>query len=337
MTDKTYDLSIIVPIYNAEEHIGECLDSILLNKNCDFNIQVILVDDGSIDNSYDICKKKIENLEDCILIKQNNQGVSAARNRGLADANSEYVMFVDSDDLLKPNIVKKMLCAVEDYDLYIGGYDTFEGKKSVNSFFNCNYCGTTHDFAHKIEKWIYPPYILSPWAKLFKMKVIMDNGLKFCDEMSYGEDAAFVFSYLMVAKTIMSCKEIVYSYRTKVRNSLSSNFNNKMMIGDMIVNKILLDYLNLHNVVNAKEIVYKRIVQNFCGHMRKMVTSNMPYREKKAIFYRYCDKYNMQAIFSSLKNLRISERIVFFVSKNNNRFWVMFIFYVRDVNIWKFR
>ena len=93
--NNKYDISVIVPIYNAEKHIKECIDSIANQSFEAERIQVILVDDGSTDGSYDICKEYSVNRSNVILITQNNSGVSAARNNGIRNAMGKYIMFVD--------------------------------------------------------------------------------------------------------------------------------------------------------------------------------------------------------------------------------------------------
>ena len=94
-------LSIIIPIFNSEKYLCECLDSVLTCKNND--IEVILIDDGSTDNSYNICKDYQKKDNRIVLLQQKNAGVSRARNHGLEVAKGEYIGFVDSDDLLDEN------------------------------------------------------------------------------------------------------------------------------------------------------------------------------------------------------------------------------------------
>ena len=94
-------ISIIVPIYNSENYIKKCLDSILAQTYS--NLEVILIDDGSTDNSYNICKDYQKKDNRIVLLQQKNAGVSRARNHGLEVAKGEYIGFVDSDDLLDEN------------------------------------------------------------------------------------------------------------------------------------------------------------------------------------------------------------------------------------------
>ena len=100
-------ISIIVPIYNAEEHLDKCVESIL--EQTEINLEIILVDDGSKDNSFEICKKYEKMDQRVKVIHQENAGVSAARNHGIEIAEGEYIGFVDSDDWIEPVMYQRLL------------------------------------------------------------------------------------------------------------------------------------------------------------------------------------------------------------------------------------
>ena len=100
-------ISIVIPIYNAEDHLQRCVDSVL--NQTEKNIEIILVDDGSKDNSIEICKNYLNQDKRVQLIHQENSGVSAARNRGIEQACGEYIGFIDSDDWIEPNMYECLL------------------------------------------------------------------------------------------------------------------------------------------------------------------------------------------------------------------------------------
>lgn len=124
--DASIDLSIIVPIYNVECYLEECLGSII-NQVTRYRFEIICVDDGSPDNSIDILRKYEKNYSVVKVIRQKNRGLSGARNRGLDEATGKYVMFVDSDDRLAPNAIELLVDEVqkEDYDIVCSGFCTF--------------------------------------------------------------------------------------------------------------------------------------------------------------------------------------------------------------------
>ena len=120
-------VSIIVPVYNAEKYIKNCVLSIL---NQDYkNIELILVNDGSKDNSYNICKQLAEKDNRIRLFNKENGGTSSARNYGLDNAKGEYVCFIDSDDFACPNYVTTLLAATQNADMGIGGFKEVKEKK----------------------------------------------------------------------------------------------------------------------------------------------------------------------------------------------------------------
>ena len=117
-------LSVIIPCYNAEKYLGECLDSLLAQDVKDF--EIILIDDGSRDGTAQLARRYAQQDERIRLIGQENAGVSAARNAGLRIARGEWVLFVDADDVLPQSALGKLLsCAKADVDLVVSTHETF--------------------------------------------------------------------------------------------------------------------------------------------------------------------------------------------------------------------
>ena len=114
---KKKKISIIIPVYNVEKYLSRCLESVI-NQSYK-NIEIIIVNDGSTDNSFDICNKYKKKDKRVILIDQNNQGLSGARNTGLKHATGEYICFIDSDDYVEKDYVEYLykLIVKDDYDL----------------------------------------------------------------------------------------------------------------------------------------------------------------------------------------------------------------------------
>ena len=101
-------LSIIVPVYNTEKYLTECLDSLLEQDIDTDDYEIICINDGSTDNSLDILQKYVNEYSNVVVINQQNKGVSAARNRGMESAKGDYFWFVDSDDLVQKNILNRL-------------------------------------------------------------------------------------------------------------------------------------------------------------------------------------------------------------------------------------
>ena len=204
-------LSIIIPVYNAEEYLDRCLVSIMEQSFTSY--EVILVDDGSTDSSPLICDRYSSTDPRFRTIHKKNGGVSSARNAGLDLAKGEFVMFVDSDDMLLPDAVERMLEGVLDEDLVLGGYTAFIGgvpNKEVLPFRSKVYgAAEMHTFFEdNIRK--NCEMLDAPWAKMFRRKTIGD--LRFCTELHYAEDKLFVFGFFARCSSARTCQAPVYGY-----------------------------------------------------------------------------------------------------------------------------
>ena len=123
-------VSIIIPIYNSNKYLKECLDSII-NQTYS-NLEIILIDDGSKDNSFDICEEYAKKDKRIILKKKNNEGVSATRNLGIEICTGKYILFIDSDDYCNENMIEKILYNSQKNDLIICGYNKIYKNKKVH-------------------------------------------------------------------------------------------------------------------------------------------------------------------------------------------------------------
>ena len=214
-------VSLIIPIYNTEKYIGKLLSKL----ECQLSEQseLILIDDGSKDNSFSICdlyQKKNPNIH---AYHQENQGASAARNLGLLKAQGEYIAFIDSDDDISENYIQcvtELLKAHKGVDLVqLGAYYCEKGKNI---------------FVHKIgqaEGYLdikeYSDFILSqnsnpPWDKLYRAEIIKNNNVKFKTNMIMGEDVSFTLDFLKHTQVIFISKKAVY-YDEKNEEGLCSN------------------------------------------------------------------------------------------------------------------
>ena len=201
-------VSVIIPVYNVEEYIGLTLDS-LVNQTLK-DIEIIVIDDGSIDNSRQIIEgyeKKHKNIR---VILQENSGPSRARNRGVEEATGEYLAFVDSDDLLPENSLElRYHAAVEqDADLIIGGTYRFNSQRKWP---------LTRHFLGYGEKNIRTDesilFTIGPCNKLYKTSLA--KTLHFPEHIRFAEDQVFVIGAYTSAKKIYSINDVVYYYRER--------------------------------------------------------------------------------------------------------------------------
>ena len=216
-------LTIIVPVYNAEDYLSRCLDSIL-NQDMP-SYEVILVDDGSTDSSALICDRYSATDSRFRTIHKPNGGVSSARNAGLNLAKGEYVMFVDSDDELAPGALTFMTSGLDGEDFVLGGFIEYIGEipnRNVAPTASVSYseAGLSDFFDANIRR--NCEMLDAPWAKMFRRKAL--GNLRFNESLNYAEDKLFVFEFLSICRSIRTCKETVYNYYLRA-GSLGSDIS----------------------------------------------------------------------------------------------------------------
>lgn len=205
-------LSVIIPVYNVEKYLKKCISSV---QNQTYkNLEIILVDDGSKDNSATICDDFAKRDNRVKVIHKANGGVSSARNAGLDVACGEYVMFVDADDWIPYNSVELLIKGQSEKksDFVMGAAEAVGVFKK--EYYGKN--GTTYiDFNNEKELLNFTEVIktqLGPWAKLFKKSIIDKYNLRFLIGVAYGEDRIFNWEYLLHCNNALIINNIVYYY-----------------------------------------------------------------------------------------------------------------------------
>lgn len=259
-------VSIIIPIYNVEKYLNQCLESIF---NQTFkNIEVIIVDDGSTDNSHKIVKKFKEKYSNIIYLSQSNRGVSAARNLGLKYASGKYVLFVDPDDYLDLTMIEKMYKKIisTNSDIVICGYkaiydDTIEGSdKDVifNRISDKEYTGI--DVGNMMLEGSVRGFL---WDKLFN-KIHLNKYKFILEEGRYVQDWYPVFIQVVNAKKISFINEPLYKYRQ--RGTSTVNKKTEKLLNDYIyATSNILDYIETKNLKINKKNINKFKVIRFLG------------------------------------------------------------------------
>lgn len=221
-------LSIIVPVYNAEEFLDRCIESILSQTYK--SLDIIVVDDGSSDDSGKICDEYAEKDMRVRVIHKQNGGVSSARNIGIEAARGEYICFVDSDDYLERDYLEVLLETKRKYpdfdniwcgfytvrDYYKNKKETVVAEKDKNySFYNLS------GIMDLCEKWL----VQMPWNKLFETKKVKENNILFPPELSLGEDYIFNLRYLDCTNgKIVVINKPLYDYLRDGKESLDNKY-----------------------------------------------------------------------------------------------------------------
>lgn len=208
-------LSFIIPVYNTEDYIAECLDS-LLNQNIPADeYEIICINDGSKDSSLEILNKYALAHSNIRVIDQQNSGVSFARNVGLEHANGDYIWFIDSDDLIKENCLQeiKAIISTNEYDRIIINSRTFE---------------TTDDLFSKETKLIESWKDSVVWRSIFKKKFLNDNNLRYHPGLIFGEDALYIFECFRCTPKIFEADLLVYYHRVVIGSASNNNTSSFM-------------------------------------------------------------------------------------------------------------
>ena len=210
-------VSIIIPVYNTEQYLSRCIDSILGQSFTDF--ELLLIDDGSTDGSAKICDAYAEKDSRIRVLHKENGGVSSARNLGLNEAKGEWVVFVDSDDWISDNCIKLLTEPLrnKEFDIVVGDYRII-GEFPYNLELSLpegayHETGITHTFCNG------GIYIMS-WNKLYRKEFLLKNQLAF-EEGKVHEDEILAFEISCLEKSFYVVKSVTYYYRIR-ENSIAT-------------------------------------------------------------------------------------------------------------------
>lgn len=222
-------VSIVVPVYNVEKYLSECIESIQ-NQSYE-NLEIILVDDGSTDMSGRICERYKREDERIKVFHRRNSGVSATRNYGIAMSHGKYIMFVDSDDTIDKDTVKDNYFLAEKTRSELVIYCFRYIRKDINEIkdngFDRSYLGKAQDvFKTCFEVLIDRELINPPWNKFIKKSLLDDNNIRFNEKYSICEDMAFSTEVLSASKIITLNGNIYYNYNLQQQGTLVFKFHN---------------------------------------------------------------------------------------------------------------
>ncbi len=296
-------ISVIIPAYNSEKTIQRCVESVCNQTYRD--IQILCVDDGSTDTTYALLCELAAKDNRIRVLHQENGGVSAARNLGLANAEGAYLAFVDSDDFVDPGIYQVMLEALEERNV---------------DMVSCNYlhkCGNEmsvimHHFAdgiitghEEISQKLIAPMIFgdghsvglpSLWNKLYRAKGIRDNNIFFDTARFHGEDWLFNLRFLNVAESIKFVEEPLYFYVVH-KESLVGKFNPNMISQAEENDRV---FRNEFQQFDYEGIRYAKTVMNAMRVFQITVYANISSRQERKM---YLEKANKSPLFQKYRKI----------------------------------
>lgn len=310
-------VSIIIPVYNVEKYLRKCLDSVV-NQTCK-DIEIIIINDGSTDNSLEICKEYSKNDPRIELIDKKNEGVSKARNTGLACATGEYVCFVDSDDWIELNMIEKLYnsSVINNADFCMCNYIKENGTQSeyikaniykevlIGSEIKDNLLiplieRDDNEKEHDLEGF------RTPWGKFFRRQIIDKYNIKFREDLIIGEDFIFDLEFLINASKAVINNGFYYHYLNNV-NSATMKYKKdcwKSIYKNTII--YLENFLNKNNIyLETKSRVNKLIIKYFFISLMNEARKDNPNKriQKIKTIKEMCED---KIVVKSLKNINLS-------------------------------
>ncbi|WP_405267468.1 glycosyltransferase family 2 protein [Methanobrevibacter sp.] len=279
-------VSTIVPVYNSEEYIGGTLDSII---NQDFNgFEIIVIDDGSTDNSLEIIREKLsKSTVPHQIIHQENQGVSRARNRGIEEAQGEYLVFVDSDDYITGNHLSELYNGETDFSLI--QFIKREANKSSTPNYISKRLMSCQDLI-KMELNMQMPFNF--WQLMYKASIINENSIRFNPDYIYGEDIEFALKALSFGGEVAINNEVTYYYIQHDDSAIKTSEYRRFEIVEIFEN-LAEFYKNQGKDDLADLITTSRIPKAIFGNMN----------------YFFYNDYDFDEVIAKMKELDLFEKL----------------------------
>lgn len=287
--------SIIIPVYNAEKYISRCIESVLKQTYKDF--ELIIVDDGSSDRSLELCRS-YEAFDDRItVISKENKGVSSARNRGLLHATGRYVIFVDSDDAISPELCERLnnnLKQGKDNELIVFGYYSVSDDRKEEVALQKEVTFEIKSFAEALHILEESRLLYIVWNKVFVRSKINHS---FPENMSFAEDSCFVVKYLEQMDKITVITFPGYDYYTNVSGSALKSYHKNMLENCLQE----FDYIKACSVGDGKALL-KHARKHLCDNFWYFIfpslirTKEFSKAEKKYELKRIMDNKVLQSV-----------------------------------------
>lgn len=249
-------VSIVLPVYNCEKYLRECIDSILAQT---YNTwELVIIDDGSTDASPNICDEYARSETRIKVFHQSNSGVSYSRNTGIEASSGQFIVFCDSDDYLEPEYLETLLQTARDHPSYEHiwcCFQTVSGSDRENARLNYVLYDPVSFYSIKDIMTLHAMWLdASPCNKLYRVEIITQNHLRFPENLSLGEDFLFNLSYLDCSSTqrIAVIAQPLYNYRLREEDSLDTKYRADLLEIYKFLNEQCRLYLNKWNVPSSQ-------------------------------------------------------------------------------------
>lgn len=305
--DNLVNISIVIPVYNTSDKLDYCLQSIISQDYCDF--EVVIINDGSTDLSKEICDSYVNRDKRFRVFHTINQGVSAARNLGISKSMGIYICFIDSDDYIESNYLSYLVEGFQkkNVELSICGY-FIETNSELKDCSNYPYMDMDRtELINSIFSFKGPRAYL--WNRLFIRKIILENDIRFDSNIYYGEDNLFIFKYIQHINKAYYLNKPLYHYIINQESATNSRieakrFNEKWLsefyvyeimeneyfhnnVTDIFYERQAIVYLNLFILMSKHsyydKIIFNRIKQSISRNFYKLITHNKLNKSKRLL------------------------------------------------------
>ncbi len=256
-------LSIIIPAYNAESFLPQCLESIL-SQHGDF--EVIVVNDGSADGTASLLENYARRWPSLKFITQKNQGMSTARNEGIKAAEGDYVMFVDSDDWLVEDSLPIVIHALKDEDVLCFNAQKYiekTGEYLEKKLPEIKETLSGWDYFNKQRLVPTEIHFVCVWQRAYKRTFLLDNNLFFAEGILRAEDDLFTTMVMYYAQTLRVIPDVVYVYRVR-DNSITTTVNVNRWYDSLKVQEMLVDFFKDKDQID-KTAINRVLSSNYIG------------------------------------------------------------------------
>ena len=328
-------ISVIVPVYNVEKYLNRCIDSIL---NQTFKqTEIILIDDGSTDNSSIICDEYCDRYENIKVIHKKNNRVAAARNDGIKIATGKYIALVDSDDWIDPNMLEEMYNKAEEFHTDITMCDFrkvgVESEYTISQPIREGYYDR-----NMIESELFPclimfeniefPPTISNWTCLFRREFLIENGLFYDKDIHYCEDSIFGSKAMYNANGFYYMKNKYFYNYFYNPNSTTSTCNMKKWDSYLIINQRLKEYFKDSKFNFSRQIKINMLyfTLNFLGEIKN---TDLVLEEKRKKCYEIFNDKHVKQIFEDFKlpNVNYKLKLILLLIKYRIDFIYSRLFY----------
>ncbi|MDP0507265.1 MAG: glycosyltransferase [Fusobacterium sp. JB019] len=288
MLDEKIKITMIIPVYNVEKYILECINSI--ESQSYKNIEILIINDGSTDNSKIICEELQQHNKNIRIINQLNGGVSVARNTGINNASGDYIIFIDSDDYWNENILEDIVKEIYENNfpdlIYSKGNYILDNGKLRKTVYKINLETVKRKNGKELLSYLLKDFNENIWSVcrgVYKKKIILKNKIYFKKGKTLGEDADWFFRFLCNSEHNIFFEKLYYVYRVNRKGSAMDIINYKHLNTYL---DIVIEWINKYyeepNELN--KVICQKISNNYIDYFKYIMFYSED--ERKALMYK---------------------------------------------------